>query len=507
MRKILIFLLLTLSVDVYAQLTLSTDSARQLYRDALNTINKGFAGYYYPNRAFIYSLNEKKFLHTIDSLKHLYELALKDYIIINEHDTAFIRKEKSGIVYFFDRIILDYPYFHQNHTGKKVALSPATQNRLNKHLGDFNNPGLLSNIDVKDYIEGFLRHQSSIEVKKAAYKMSDNKRLDAYLALIPRYFTNQDCKDFWQYHFISNHLENWGGKHTGKSVSRFLATCKNETYRKTIDSIYTESVNPRKGHVVETYKTVDGYQLDMHLFLPDSIHHASKRPVIVYFSGGSWTQGNPEWAFYSCADYASRGWVGVSVEYRLADRHETTPFEAVKDARSAIRWLRMHATQYNIDTNRIVVSGNSAGGHLVLTTALASDCNESTDDLRYSAIPNLLLVNAGVYDLYAEDATDWIMRDLADKQFAKKISPIHLLKKGTPPMLIIHGTNDRSVDYATAKAFVQEMERLGNEVEFHTLEGAPHHIWFDRRFSGRVAELRKHFLQKRGYLARVSPER
>jgi dipeptidyl aminopeptidase/acylaminoacyl peptidase len=93
------------------------------------------------------------------------------------------------------------------------------------------------------------------------------------------------------------------------------------------------------------------------------------------------------------------------------------------------------------------------------------------------------LANAGVYSLYSESSTDWITRDLADKSLAKKISPIHLLRTGLPPMLIIHGTNDQSVDYESAKAFAEEMEKLGNDFEFHTLEGAPHAIWFDRRFS------------------------
>lgn len=294
-------------------------------------------------------------------------------------------------------------------------------------------------------------------------------------------------------------MDDWGTKNLDGIISTFLSTCKNEAYKKTIDSMYTESTNARKDHLIKTYKTVDGYNLDIHIFLPDSIDKTKRNPVMVYFSGGSWTKGNPEWAFYGCHSYAKKGWIGISVEYRLADRHETTPFEAVKDARSAIRWLRVNADTYNIDTTRIVATGNSAGGHLVLTTALATDWNEDSDNLKYSAAPNLLLVNAGVYNLYAESSTDWITRDLADKSLAKKISPIHLLRTGLPPILIIHGTNDQSVDYASAKDFAEEMEKLGNDFEFHTLEGAPHTIWFDRRFTGKVSEYRKAFLKKYGY--------
>ena len=63
-------------------------------------------------------------------------------------------------------------------------------------------------------------------------------------------------------------------------------------------------------------------------------------------------------------------------------------------------------------------------------------------------------------------------------------------------MLIIHGTNDQSVNYVSAKAFAEEMNQLGNQFEFETLEGAPHYIWYDRRFSGKVAGLRKEFFKE-----------
>jgi acetyl esterase/lipase len=466
----------------------------------MGVLSGAFAEAYYPKRPEIYSLNETQFLRKIDSLqKPFMDMASKYAMSFQTVDKNFIPNERRDFSYFFDRIILDYPYFHENHTGKKVQLSKSTQAKLDRHLKEFNNPDILLSKEFQGYVEAYLRHQSTVEVKKEVYKKSDNKRLQSYLNLIPAYFSNQECKEFWQYHYIYAHMDDWGTKNLDGIVSAFLSTSRNEAYKRTIDSMYTESTKAREDHLIKTYKSVDGYDLDIHIFLPDSIDKTTRSPVMVYFSGGSWTKGNPEWAFYGCESYAKKGWVGVSVEYRLADRHETTPFEAVKDARSAIRWLRMNADTYHIDATRIVATGNSAGGHLVLTTALANEWNEDGDNLNYSAAPNLLLVNSGVYSLYAEGTTDWITRDLSDKSLAKRISPIHLLRTGLPPMLIIHGTNDQSVDYASAKAFAVEMEKLGNDFEFHTLEGAPHAIWFDRRFSGKVSELRKAFLQKYGY--------
>lgn len=484
----------------FGQGNLTFDSLRKVYNAEMKTVSNSFSERYYPNRPAIYSLKEESFLQKIDSLKQPFiDVSNKYGRAFQTVDKNFIPNEQRDIAYFFDRMILDYPYFHEIHTGNRIQLSKAAQAKLNRHLKDFNNPRILTSRDFQGYIEAFLRHQSTVELTKKIYSSSDNKRLDAYLNLILKYFTNQQCKDFWEYHYLFAHLDKWGSKNIDRAVKSFLSTCKNTSYTRVIDSVYTESANSYKGHLIKTYKTVDEFDLDLHIFLPDTSSQKSKRPVIVYFSGGSWTEGTPEWDFYNCADYAKRGWVAVSVEYRVADRYETTPFEAVKDARSAIRWLRMNADMYGIDTNRIVATGNSAGGHLVLTTALSDEVNESTDNFNFSPVPNLLLVNAGVYSLYADGSTDWISRRLKDKSLVKRISPQHLLRRGLPPMLIIHGTNDQSVDYASARNFVAAMEQNGNEVEFQTLEGAPHYIWYDRRFSGKVSGLRKEFLKKHGY--------
>ncbi len=499
MKFIFTTLLLLLSLIGVAQSNLTFDSLRKAYDADMKIASNDFSSSYYPNRQTIYSLSENLFLQKIDSLKQPFLAISKKHIgQFKSIDKNFIPNEVRDISYFFDRMIVDYPYFHENYTGKSITLSSAVQRKLAIHSEDFNTPALLSSKDFKDYVEAVLRHQTTVELKNEQYKKSDNKRLDAYLNIIPRYFTNNACKEFWQHHYLFAHLDNFGSKNIENQVRSFLSTCKNTIYTKAIDSIYRESRKAYQGHLIKTYKTVDGFNLDLHIFLPDSFWQKTKRPAIVYFHGGSWTEGTPEWDFYNCANYAKKGWVGVAVEYRIADRHETTPFEAVKDARSAIRWLRIQAALYNIDTSQIVASGNSAGGHLVLTTAMADEINENTDNLHYSASPNILLINSGVFNLTSDGGTAWISKPLADKSFVQKISPQHLLKKGLPPMLIVHGTNDQSVDYSSAKSFADEMKLLGNDFEFHTLEGAHHYIWYDGHFSGKVAELRKVFLKKHG---------
>ncbi|WP_157584263.1 alpha/beta hydrolase [Spirosoma arboris] len=263
-----------------------------------------------------------------------------------------------------------------------------------------------------------------------------------------------------------------------------------------ITQLYEDDYKGRQGHLVKVYKKVGSYQLDLHLFLPNK--PIQKCPLMVYFHGGSWSEGKPDWFFDACRSDAEHGWVACAVEYRIYGRERTLPFEAVKDARSAIRWLRQHATEFHIDTSRIVASGNSAGGHLVLTCAMADQWNEKTDDLRFSATPNLLLVNSGVYDL-TDQTTAWIRQTLKNKNLVKQISPNFLVRKGMPPILAIHGTQDGNVPFSGAKRFETEMIKAGNPLEFHALEGASHFIWLDRRYSTTVDSLQTNFLKKWGY--------
>ena len=500
MRKINLYLLLILSsFHSMAQQALSTDTLRQQYLAGQKAASRSFASYFYPNRNQLYALPEEAFVVTIDSLRNTFQTGLDRYRTqSNNADTTFIEAQETDIHFFFDKLLLDYPYFHEIATGEKVKLSPALQNRLDANLRHFNNPALLQSEDLKAYVRGFLQHAATVELRKNVYKRMDNQRLRSTLGIIPEWFTNQACHDFWQFDYLNTHIEELGVKNLENVIRSFRASCRDTSYKRKIIALYTEAKKERESHLIKTYKTVNGFDLDIHLFLPDSAM-GTKRPVIVYFSGGSWTTGSPEWAFYNCAAYAKKGWVAASVEYRLADRQGTTPFEAVKDARSAIRWLRKYASQYNIDTHRIVVTGNSAGGHLILATALANTCNESTDDLYYSPTPNLLMINAGVYDFIQDENTAWVSKGLKDKNIVKEISPVHLVKKGLPPMLLIHGTNDQSVLYSTAKAFATASREAGNEVEFQTLEGAGHAIWFDRRFTQKIAALRAAFLKKHGY--------
>ncbi|MGD9558005.1 MAG: alpha/beta hydrolase [Mangrovibacterium sp.] len=481
----------------YAREENSKDLAYQNYLSKQKELNQSFEQEFYRKLAEMYALDEAEYIKLVDSWRKKYTDLLADFQKeCPDADRAVLFRESKDIQFSLDKLILDYPYYHERYTGEKKAIHA----RLDVNRTEFDEPELLQIDSFVEYLKAFLYYQSKIELGKERYKALDNQRLNATLNLIPEYITNREVIDYLSFSYLNDHMENFGVKNMGGVYEAFVADCRNPGYIDKIKMVYEKEIAGRADHRVETYKTVGPYDLDIHLFLPAEDVAQKKHPVMVYFHGGSWSEGKPDWSFSACKKLAKNGWVGVAVEYRLAYRHGSLPFEAVMDAKSSVRWLRQHADEYHIDSDRIVASGDSAGGHLVLALALVEGWNEETDDLAYSCVPDLLMVNSGVYDLTDEDS--WVRKDLRDDQrdenLVKEISPNCLFQKGLPPALIIHGTSDRNVAFATANTFVDEMKRRGNNIEFHALEGAGHFIWFGK-YAKQVAEIRAGFLKKNGY--------
>ncbi len=100
----------------------------------------------------------------------------------------------------------------------------------------------------------------------------------------------------------------------------------------------------------------------------------------------------PEQFEQQCRYLASRGMVAITVDYRVASRHKTKAVDAVRDAKSAVRWFRSHAAELMIDPDRIVAAGGSAGGHLAACTGTLNDFDEPDEDHSVSSRPNALVL-------------------------------------------------------------------------------------------------------------------
>lgn len=268
----------------------------------------------YLNNNFymLHRLDQSNFTEKIDSLKSIYV----DHLLKNKNNlhTTTYTNETIAIRVAFDKYILEYPKNHQNFTGKKVYLSKKNQQKINVNLLDFNQPKLLSSNDFIRYVESFI----SIEIKKKLqngdYNKIDNQQLVANWNVIETLFTNTEVNTFWKEKYLYEHIDNNGIKNTQEFYNNLISNNKNNSALTKLINLYKKQHKERASHTIEIYKTVDNFQLEMHLFLPDKKLFKGNRPAIVQFHGGSWSIGNPFWFFSTAKEYAKNGWVVAVVD-------------------------------------------------------------------------------------------------------------------------------------------------------------------------------------------------
>lgn len=223
----------------------------------------------------------------------------------------------------------------------------------------------------------------------------------------------------------------------------------------------------KPGRVV-VYKKVGEVELKLNIFEPTS-GAKRDRPAIVFFFGGGWVGGSPSQFFPHCDHLSQLGFVAMSAEYRIKNKHKTTPYECVKDGKSAIRWVRSHADELGIDPNKVVAGGGSAGGHVAAATATVPGLDEDGEDQSVSCRPNALVLFNPVYD---NGPDGWGHAKVKDRY--KEISPMHNIGKHTAPAIVFLGTKDKLIPVKTAETFRDKMKAIGIRSELKLYEGQGH---------------------------------
>tara|TARA_R110002049_G_scaffold3795_6_gene27680 strand:+ start:408 stop:1199 length:792 start_codon:yes stop_codon:yes gene_type:complete len=245
------------------------------------------------------------------------------------------------------------------------------------------------------------------------------------------------------------------------------------------------------------YKQIDSTKLFMAVYQPENMDATQKYPAIVFFFGGGWNGGSMD-QFKPHANYFSqRGLVCFLVDYRVKNRQKTTPFESLKDAKSAIRYIREHADKFQIDTSKVIASGGSAGGQLAAAAALVKDYNETTDNLATSCIPNALMLFNPVID---NGPGGYGYERIGDAY--KNFSPLHNIKKNAPPTILFLGTKDALIPVETAHYYKKTMEKVGSICELHLYEGMEHGFFNHSNTENykKTVSQADTFLQSLGYL-------
>ncbi len=183
------------------------------------------------------------------------------------------------------------------------------------------------------------------------------------------------------------------------------------------------------------------------------------RPVVVLVHGGGWRMGSKQEPVFQTMQlyFANQGYVTVSLDYRLDDE---APFPAcIGDVKCAVRWLKAHAEELRIDSDRIGAYGHSAGGHLAVMLAVSSDNKELEGD--------------GPWQEYSSAITCAVGGATSTQRFPPKrfwefeeCWPISYLSAERPPLLFLQGEADQTVDPALVKDYVVRMKAMGADVEY-----------------------------------------
>ncbi len=226
------------------------------------------------------------------------------------------------------------------------------------------------------------------------------------------------------------------------------------------------------------YKSASDRDLHVDVFQPAAPPKTTARPAIAFFHGGGWVFGDRSLYHDACRHFARKGFVCLTFEYRLSRNDDgtyphpaITPVESVKDARSAIRWIRANHEDLGIHTEKITAWGRSAGGQLALATVLCDGIDDERDDLDVSPAPNALLLFSTCYNT----VNTWVDRMLGGQAGRiRDISPYHRLKRPLPPSLGIHGAEDTTEPARVARWFDEKVAALDLDFELVILPGRGH---------------------------------
>ncbi len=225
------------------------------------------------------------------------------------------------------------------------------------------------------------------------------------------------------------------------------------------------------------YRTVDGISLALDVYLPDS---PGPHPAILFVHGGAWHTGDKRRLAPLARFFAKRGYVGFSINYRLAPAYRYPA--ALEDLRCAVKWVRAHAADYGVDPDRIAAVGTSAGAHLVALLAAAPETLAPCGNPGFTSRVQAVIALFGPMDLLsavgspAEAAVEDFLGASAreDPDLWREASPITWVSADDPPFLLIHGRDDRVVPYEESVRMADALRRAGVEVRLLLIPGAGH---------------------------------
>ena len=198
------------------------------------------------------------------------------------------------------------------------------------------------------------------------------------------------------------------------------------------------------------------------------------RPGVIVIHGGGWIEGaKDQMVERFCVPLVRQDFVVANIEYRLAGVAAAPA--AVIDVLHAARWFRENANRFKVNPDQILTLGVGAGGHLALMIAMTPPSAELGDTIKIAAVLDF----AGIADVLDQlngphqqpYAWQWIPDQPGRMDLARRLSPLTYVRKGLPPILIIHGDADPIVPFDESQRLEQALRSAGDDSELITIKG------------------------------------
>lgn len=241
------------------------------------------------------------------------------------------------------------------------------------------------------------------------------------------------------------------------------------------------------------YKIVGGDTLTMNIFYP-KVKSAKKMPIMLYTHGGGWGGGTKNAIlgrdFVTTLKILNEhGIACAAIDYRLTRKGISTVYDCVVDCKDAARFLMQNATKFSLDINKMGVWGGSAGGHLSLMTALGKN-SDFVGDTKLSRYKPHFVCVASYFPLTSFVKSEYLLGSnfekparfielfggliSENKEMAKTLSPAEILTKNAPPILLLHGDNDKILPIAQSNYMMEVAQKVGANVSLLVVKNGGH---------------------------------
>lgn len=245
------------------------------------------------------------------------------------------------------------------------------------------------------------------------------------------------------------------------------------------------------------YKKVGNKELRLDIYFPDE-NQPQDAPVLYYVHGGGWAAGSKDKGGLPLMRpvfeiVAEKGFVCVSIDYRLSKNNGVLMRDCVTDAMDGLRFLRKNAERYGIDPEQIVVWGDSAGGQLAQMLALADPekfpGDPSLADSKVRPVAGISWYGPTDFtdvELFRTDASDKRADRFgnrivgnskgyaANREAYEEMSPYFWIRKDSPPLLLLQGDGDTTIPFAHAPHLKKKADEIGADLTMVVVKNAGH---------------------------------